>query len=212
MSPKFLAPPVLVAVWTWATKISSYLNFLSENKFKTYPVGLLWDLSEIVHVNHSQPWQFESPQISVITVGTTPCSVHPMKEMLLRPRKAICLLGPSWLPCWLCGKDSAHNAVDAGFNPWVGKSPGEGNDNWLQNSPQENPHGQRHLVRYSPWGRKSPTGLTEHALQLPGTWARPQGGEVHLKARETTAGPVPHWALLWVLATQVALPAWVQGT
>ena len=132
-------------MWTWATKISSYLNFLSENKFKTYPVGLLWDLSEIVHVNHSQPWQFESPQISVITVGTTPCSVHPMKEMLLRPRKAICLLGPSWLPCWLCGKDSALNAVDAGV---LGSIPG-----WENPLEKEMTTDSRILPRKTPMDR-----------------------------------------------------------
>ena len=197
-----MAPPVLVAVWTWETKISSYLNFLNENKFKTYLVGSLWDLSEIVHVHHSQAWQFESPQISVISVGTIPGSVHPMKEMLHGPRKPICLLGHSWLPCWLSGEESACNAVSRrrrpGFNSWVGKSPGEGNGNSLQNSPQENPMDRGAWWAIVHQGCKSPAGLTEHALQLPGTWARPQGGEEHLKTRETKVGSVPHWALIWM--------------
>ena len=38
--------------------------------------------------------------------------------------------------------------------PGSGRSPGEGNDNPLQYSCLENPHGQRSLVGYSPWGCK----------------------------------------------------------
>ena len=40
---------------------------------------------------------------------------------------------------------------------WVlslGQSPGEGNGNPLQYSCLENPHGQRNLAGYSPWGLK----------------------------------------------------------
>ena len=39
-----------------------------------------------------------------------------------------------------------------GFNPWAGKIPGGGHGNPLQCSCLENPHGQRSLVGYSPWG------------------------------------------------------------
>ena len=38
--------------------------------------------------------------------------------------------------------------------PGLGRSPGGGHDNPLQYSSLENPHGQRSLVRYSPWGHK----------------------------------------------------------
>ena len=38
--------------------------------------------------------------------------------------------------------------------PGSGRSPGEGNDNPLQYSCLENPHGQTSLVGYSPWGCK----------------------------------------------------------
>ena len=43
-------------------------------------------------------------------------------------------------------------AVNPGFNPWVGKIPGDG-----QPTPVFLPgefHGQRSLVGYSPWGHK----------------------------------------------------------
>lgn len=44
--------------------ISLCLNFLNGNNFKTYLVGLLWDLSEI-HVNHLQAWNSLSHPKSV---------------------------------------------------------------------------------------------------------------------------------------------------
>ena len=41
-----------------------------------------------------------------------------------------------------------------GSIPGSGRSPGEGNGNPFQCSCLENPHGQRSLAGYSPWGRK----------------------------------------------------------
>ena len=38
--------------------------------------------------------------------------------------------------------------------PGLGRSPGAGHGNTLQYSCLENPHGQRSLVGYSPWGHK----------------------------------------------------------
>ena len=38
--------------------------------------------------------------------------------------------------------------------PGLGRSPGEGHGNQLQYSCLENPHGQRSLAGYSPWGHK----------------------------------------------------------
>ena len=52
------------------------------------------------------------------------------------------------------GKESACNAGDPGFDPWVGKIPWR--RKW-QATPVLLPkksHGQRSLVGYSPWGRK----------------------------------------------------------
>ena len=42
-----------------------------------------------------------------------------------------------------------------------GRAPGEGNGNPLHYSCLENPHGQRSLAGYSPWGHKE-SGTTEH--------------------------------------------------
>ena len=52
------------------------------------------------------------------------------------------------------GKESASNARDPGSIPGLGRSPGERNGNSLQYSCLKNPHGQRSLVGYSPWGPK----------------------------------------------------------
>ena len=52
------------------------------------------------------------------------------------------------------GKESACNAGDLGLIPGLGRSPGGGHGNPLQYSCLENPHGQRRLAGYSPWGRK----------------------------------------------------------
>ena len=43
---------------------------------------------------------------------------------------------------------------DLGSVPGLGRSPGEGHGNPVQYSCLENPHGQRNLVGYSPWGHK----------------------------------------------------------
>ena len=52
------------------------------------------------------------------------------------------------------GKESTCNAEDLGSIPGLGRSPGGGHGNPLQYSCLENPHGQRILVGYSPWGLK----------------------------------------------------------
>ena len=58
------------------------------------------------------------------------------------------------LPRWLSNKESTCQCGRPGFDPWVGKIPGGGNDNPLQYSCLENSHGQRSLAGYIQWGRK----------------------------------------------------------
>ena len=64
------------------------------------------------------------------------------------------------------GKDSACNAGDPGLIPGSERSPGEGNDCPLQYSCLENPHEQRSLVGYSPWGYKE-SDMTERLSLYP---------------------------------------------
>ena len=51
-------------------------------------------------------------------------------------------------------KESTCNVGDLGLIPGLGRSPGEGNGYFLQYSCLENPHGQRSLAGYGPWGHK----------------------------------------------------------
>jgi len=57
-------------------------------------------------------------------------------------------------------KEPACNVGDLGLIPRLGRSPGGGRGNPLQYSCLENPHGQRSLLGYSPWGCKE-LGMTE---------------------------------------------------
>ena len=52
------------------------------------------------------------------------------------------------------GKESTCNVGDLGSIPELGRSPGGGHGNPLQYFCLENPHGQRSLEGYSPWGCK----------------------------------------------------------
>ena len=55
------------------------------------------------------------------------------------------------------GSDSKESTCNAGVLcsiPRLGRSPGRGHSNSLQYSCLENPHGQRSLAGYSPWGHK----------------------------------------------------------
>ena len=70
------------------------------------------------------------------------------------------------------GKGSACNVGDLGLIPGLGRTPGEGHGNPLQYSCPENPHGQRTLAGYSPWGYKESDMTkqlsTAHYLRLNG--------------------------------------------
>ena len=58
------------------------------------------------------------------------------------------------LPGGSDSQESAYNAGDLGLIPGLGRSSGGGHGNPLQYSCPENPHGQRSLAVYSPWGCK----------------------------------------------------------
>ena len=67
----------------------------------------------------------------------------------------------SWIKTYFQGfpdgsdhKESTCNAGHLGSIPGLGRSPGEGHGKPLQYSCLKNPHGQRSLTGYSPWGCK----------------------------------------------------------
>ena len=51
-------------------------------------------------------------------------------------------------------KESTCNAGYLGLITGLGRSPGRGDGNPLKYSCLEDPHGERSMVGYSPWGRK----------------------------------------------------------
>jgi len=56
----------------------------------------------------------------------------------------------TWLPTWFSGKEFTCNVGDTGgFDPRVGKIPGEGNCNPFQSSCLGNPMDKRSLEGYS---------------------------------------------------------------
>ena len=73
----------------------------------------------------------------------------------------ICITTCTGFPGGSDGKESTSNARDLGSIPGLGRSPGGGHGNPLQYSCLENPHGQRSLVGYSPWGCKE-SDMTKH--------------------------------------------------
>ena len=52
------------------------------------------------------------------------------------------------------GKESTYHVGDLGSIPGLGRYPGGGRGNPFQYFCLENPHGQRSLEGYSPWGLK----------------------------------------------------------
>ena len=50
------------------------------------------------------------------------------------------------------GKECARNVEDLGSIPRLGRFPGEGHGDPIQYSCLENPHGQKNVVGYNPWG------------------------------------------------------------
>ena len=58
------------------------------------------------------------------------------------------------VPGGLEGSETAYSAEDLGSVPGLRSSPGEEHGNLLQYSCLDNPHGQRSLADYSPWGHK----------------------------------------------------------
>ena len=58
------------------------------------------------------------------------------------------------LPGGSTGKESARNVGDLGLIPGLGRDRGRGHSDPLQYSCLENPHRQRSLEGYNPWGHK----------------------------------------------------------
>ena len=95
-------------------------------------------------------------------------------------------------PGSLDGKESFCNGKDLGFVPVLGRSPGGGHGNPLRYSCLENPHGQRSLAGYSPWGHQESAMTEPHTRTRTHTNTRKDGVVWNLSRKYRT--PV-HWPL-----------------
>ena len=92
------------------------------------------------------------------------------------------------------GKESACNVGDLGSIPGLGRSRGGEHDNPLQYPCLQNPHGQRSLTGYSPWGHKQ-SDTTErlsiaHTQYIVGNSLRfKRANEVCIEGTETQLKP-----------------------
>ena len=88
--------------------------------------------------------------------------IHFITVKLLTPKLLPSISGSSYknpkeirgFPDGSLGNESTYNVGDLGSIPGLGRSPGGGHGNSFQYSCLENPHGQRSLAGYSPWGWK----------------------------------------------------------
>ena len=105
----------------------------------------------------SKNWHVSSPHIlqirelGTLEVVTFPTVIVPTGDKSSDTFPYMVHVG---LPNGSDSKESTCNAGDLGSIPGLERSPGGGHGNPLQYSCLENPHWQRSLVGYSPWGRK----------------------------------------------------------
>ena len=107
-----------------------------------------------------------SPQLKPSdTRGSRSALTHPPLPLSIGRNQSLAPAGPCprentflsktiFYPGGSDGKESACSAGDPGSIPGSRRFPGEGKGYPLQYSCLENPHGQRSLAGYSPWGRK----------------------------------------------------------
>ena len=102
-------------------------------------------------------WSKRQKITDLMEAQKTPC----YKKYLLMQETPVCwkrdrLPTPVFLgfPCGSAGKESTCSVGDLGSIPRLRRSPGGGHGNPLQHSYLVNPHGQRTLAGYSPWGHK----------------------------------------------------------
>ena len=120
-----------------------------------YSAALGWNLYVYIKSNWSNTWLKANAGFFVFCLDDLSIDIS---ETLKSPGP-----GDSQVAQWSRIHLQCKRCKSRGFNPWVGRSPGEGNGNPL--TPVFLPgksHGQRSLAGYSPRGGKE-SDMTEHA-------------------------------------------------
>ena len=84
-------------------------------------------------------------------------------------------------------KESASTVGDVGSIPGLGRPPGGGHGNSFHYSCLGNPHGQRSLVGYSPWGHKESDMTERLSTQINIMWYRQWNMVQHSKKKELSS-------------------------
>ena len=127
--------------WTVADQAPPSMEFSRQEYWSVLPCPSAGDLSN-PGINPG------SPAFQADTLPSEPPG---------KPQFYTYLLGYTGLPMWLSSIESTCNAGGLGLIPGLRRFPGGGHGNPFQYSSLENPHGQRSLAGYGPWGCKSQT-------------------------------------------------------
>ena len=126
--------------------------------FQTSLESLEWRPLSTSLLQEHRTQSLRSPGFSSFLNQEDALRVHCLSPSQLYQPPAWAQLGPCrGFPGGSVVKNPPTNAGDIrdmGLIPGLGRSPGGGHGNPLQNSCLENPHGQRNLEGYSPWGHK----------------------------------------------------------
>ena len=108
----------------------------------------------------SHPFMLSTSEV-ILTHSLT-CALLPLESSMIQ--------GEAWkergFPGGSDGKESACDAGDLGSIPGLGRSSGERNGYTFWYSCLENPHGQRILAGYSPWGCQESDTMERLTLSL----------------------------------------------
>ena len=114
----------------------------------------MWEMSALGRSKIKSKWGNSLAHLNS-KEGRMPRTVWAGQGLRRRQGQAVTKDWNLWcFPGGSVGKEAACNVGDLGSIPELGRSPGGENGNLCQYSCLENPHGQRSLRGYSPWGRK----------------------------------------------------------
>ena len=145
--------------WTWQLRQTPFQNWTCQEEKKIYKCTIPHNPRTKKYVN--QPHFIASKQC--LKMSITLASFSYLNFRYLTEAQVLGSLSSSnlqfshnWrgLPWWLSGKNSTCHTGDVESVPGSGRSRREGHGNPLRCSCLENPHGQRSLMAYSPWGHK----------------------------------------------------------
>ena len=160
---------VVVFSWCHLTQSNSFLFIVYIcSRQRSLVVYSPWDHKSLTLLsNQREPWwpRHKAFVSNAEDLGSIAGSGKPLPLSL------------SGFSCSSVVKESACNAGELSSIPGSGGSPGGGLGNPLQHSCLENPHGQRSMAGYNPWGHKE-SDKTEQLRTVTKTTTTPSCGDL----------------------------------